>query len=257
MSETPFLKNSDSSNNTTWVDPASMLYHLRQWDTPKQSTKAFEAFVSDHLSKAKSIVDLGCGAGAATAYLARKNSSASFTGVDDSNELISVAAKMAQEQQIDNLSFRQGDMFNLLPQNGVDGVISLQTLSWLSEYEAPFLEIFWKISPQWIALTSLFYEGDITAWIQIEEHQKDNRKVPYNVYSIPAIKRLCNKHGYEISKFDRFEIDIDIDKPTELDAMGTYTRRAYIAHSSTHERLQMSGPLLLNWYMLLIEKTIR
>jgi len=38
-------------------------YHQVQWETPKQSTLAFESFTSQHISTSKNIIDLGAGGG--------------------------------------------------------------------------------------------------------------------------------------------------------------------------------------------------
>ena len=46
-------------------------------------------------------------------------------------------------------------------------------------------------------------------------------------------------------------VGIDIEKPSNLDSMGTYTQRLM---GDKIRRIQISGPLLMNWYMLLIEK---
>ena len=102
-------------------------------------------------------------------------------------------------------------------------------------------------------MTSLFYEGDITCHIEVDEHLK-NKKYFYNVYSLPAISRLCLKYGYNLKTFIPFDIDIDIEKPDNLNIMGTYTETIFDKDASVKKRLQISGPLLMNWYMLLIEK---
>ena len=64
--------------------------------------------------------------------------------------------------------------------------------------------------------------------------------------------RLAIKHGYEIVKSDRFDIEIDIPKPTNIDLMGTFTEK--VEGSSDYQRLQISGPLLMNWYFVLIKR---
>jgi len=74
------------------------------------------------------------------------------------------------------------------------GVISLQTLSWLPEFEQPLRQIFEKIAPDWIAMSSLFYEGDISCKIEVEEHAAGNHFF-YNVYSIPAVSRFAREFG--------------------------------------------------------------
>ena len=186
-------------NSETWAvhDKFTLDYHTAEWKSLRRSTLAFESFVSDKLQKSKNIVDLGAGAGAATEYLASKYKSVNFTAFDYSKELVDMGNKRNDEKKVDNLDFEQGDWYNLNLSKKYDGCISLQTLSWLPDYEAPLVEIFVKINPNFIALTSLFYEGDITCRIEVEEHSRDNRKCFYNVYSLPEIGRLCEKYGYK------------------------------------------------------------
>lgn len=177
-----------------------------------------------------------------------------LVGLDVSSKLIDLGNQLCESQKINNLLFEQGNCFSLEKRSNVDGVISLQTLSWLTEYETPLREIMRKINPQWIALTSLFYEGDISCMIQLEEH-KEKRKYNYNIYSIPAVKRLCESEGYILTKIEPFIINIDIKKPQDIDYMGTYTKKIFKDDDDGFERLQISGPLLMNWYMLMIEKS--
>lgn len=236
-----------------YLDEEGYCYHKNQWDVPKRSTLAFEEFVSGHLSVSKNVIDMGAGSGAATAILAQRYREVNFTAFDYSSELIAVGRKIALEKRVENLCFEQGDWFNMKKTTSFDGCISLQTLSWLPEFCHPLVSVFRNISPKWMAITSLFYEGDITCRIEVEEHKK-NRKCFYNVYSIPAIGRLCAEEGYSLVKVEPFKIDIDIERPTDLDVMGTYTRRL-VDGINEEDRVQISGPLLMNWYMLLIEKT--
>lgn len=107
--------------------------------------------------------------------------------------------------------------------------------------------------PNFLALTSLFYEGNISCHIEVEEHKK-NRKCFYNVYSLPELEVFCEKSGYLLKKFAPFNIDIDLQRPDNMDAMGTYTERIMAQGSGSEKRIQISGPLLMNWYMVLIQK---
>ena len=111
-------------------------------------------------------------------------------------------------------------------------------------------QIFTKIEPNWIGMSGLFYEGDISCITEVFEHIK-NRKVYYNTYSIKELQRIAEDYGYEVTKAVPFQIDIDITKSSNLDIMGTHTRTT---HGEKGERLQISGPLLLNWYFVLLEK---
>jgi SAM-dependent methyltransferase len=237
---------------TSWIDPLSMDYHMKQWTEPKESTKAFSNFFSDELSNSKSVLDIGAGAGAATYYLAHRNAKTMFIEKKKKKNLIDMATETSKEFGLNNLSFDTGDWFNLDKKwRGVNGVISLQTLSWLPEMILPMTQIFEVINPDWIGLTSLFYEGDISCRIEVFEHIR-NRKTFYNVYSLKELNRLAQEYKYEIVRSDRFQIDIDIPKPKNIDLMSTFTER--IEGSSDYQRLQISGPLLMNWYFVLIKK---
>ena len=148
--------------------------------------------------------------------------------------------------------FDQGDWFNLNSKWGVvDGVISLQTLSWLPEMEQPMTQIFKVVNPNWIGLSSLFYEGDISCRIEVFEHV-GGRKTFYNVYSIKELSRLAFEYGYEVQQFNRFEIGIDVPKSSNIDLMSTFTEK--VQRGMAYERLQISGPLLMNWYFVLLTK---
>jgi SAM-dependent methyltransferase len=237
---------------TSWTDPISMDYHVRQWKEPKESTKAFSDFINDELLNSDLVLDLGAGAGAATYYLASRNLSTNFIGIDYSKELIEVAKETSNQFNLTNLAFDIGDCFNLDKNRGiVNGVVSLQTLSWLSEMKIPMTQIFEVARPDWIGLTSLFYEGDISCRIEVFEHVR-KRKTFYNVYSLKELNRLAGEHNYKIVKFERFDIEIDIPKPQNVDLMSTYTER--VEGASDFQRLQISGPLLMNWYFVMIKK---
>lgn len=253
----------NQDNNSFWVqpkngweatstDPISMDYHMKQWDEPKESTKAFSDFISNELSKSNRVVDVGAGAGAATFYLASRNMRTNFIGVDNSKSLVDSAKQTCKEYGIQNLSFDVGDWFILDKKySGADGVISLQTLSWLPEMRTPMTQIFEVIKPDWIGLTSLFYEGDISCRIEVLEHTR-GIKTLYNVYSLKELNRLANEYKYEIVESNRFDIGLDIPKPKNIDLMGTFTEK--VEGRSEYQRLQISGPLLMNWYFVKIKK---
>jgi ubiquinone/menaquinone biosynthesis C-methylase UbiE len=241
----------NDSDKSSWIN---WNYHMKQWNEPKESTKAFSEFFRNELSISRSLIDIGAGAGAATYYLANKNLQTNFTGLDVSEELIESAKQNSRVFNLTNLEFEVGDWFNLDKKwEGVDGVISLQTLSWLSEIKNPMIQIFDVVKPGWIGLMSLFYEGDISCRIEVFEHSR-SRMTFYNVYSLKELNRLAIQYGYNITKYDRFNIEIDIPKPSNIDLMSTFTLK--VEHSLDDERLQISGPLLMNWYFVLLKKIL-
>jgi trans-aconitate methyltransferase len=196
----------------------------------------------------KKVIDIGCGAGSSTYFLAKEYSDTTFLGLDISEDLISLSKNIVAEKKLLNIDFIVDDWFELNNYEQINGVISIQTLSWLSEFEIPLIQIFEKINPSGISFTSLFYEGDISLKTEVLEHI-NNKACFNNHYSIPAIERLSHKYGYKIADYKPFEIDIDIDKPVDLNYMSTYTIK-----TEKEKRIQVSGPMLMNWYFLTIIK---
>lgn len=236
------------------TDSYAKKYHLDQWVDPKRSTVKFSEFIYELIEKNALIVDLGCGAGAATYSIAKDHPDSLFLGVDLSNELIKYAKDNLQEKRCDNLSFDICNWFeiyqlNLL--NKVDGVISLQTLSWMPNFKEPLNAIFLHLAPKWIAISSLFYEGEISYKIEVNELAK-NKLSFYNIYSLPEINRFCLEHGYSIHLKQPFEIDINLPKSDDLNSMSTFTFEANL--NGEIKILQQSGALLMNWYFILIKK---
>jgi SAM-dependent methyltransferase len=246
-------QNQPAQRTQEWdvIDERALAYHMVQWSEPKRSTLAFHEYAEAKLRSAGRIVDLGCGAGAATAYLASRHPDQEFVGVDISPELIAIAARLARDKSSGNLSFRADDWYGLGEYPPVDVVVSMQSLSWLPGFEQPLAAIFERLRPQSIIASSLFYDGRISCRIEVEEHLRD-RKTFYNVYSIQAVDDFCALHGYRVTTHAPFHIDIDIPKPVDQDFMSTYT--VPVQGRSGPERLQISGPLLLNWRFVTIER---
>lgn len=237
-----------------WVnlDENQITYHSKQWDEEKQSTLAFYEFIKHKLDATRCVLDLGAGAGAVTSYFARQAKGVSFVAADYVKDLLRLGQSLAHEERIQNLTFRQLDWFALKKSDEFDGVISTQVLTWLPELRTPLEQVFRNIAPKWFALTSLFYEGEISCTVEIIEHIS-GRKTFYNVYALPEVERVANEFGYRLTNFEKFEIPIDLPKPADKNLMSTYTTRV-VDTSDQEERIQISGPLLMPWYMLLLER---
>lgn len=237
------------------LNESDLGYHEKQWLSDYRSTMHFAAFIRSHVRPEDAIVDLGCGGGGATYSLARKFKHANFLGLDISSQLIQMAKRKQSDENVVNLSFDVDDWFDLRKRDLIDGVVSLQTLSWLPDYRAPLDEIANKMQPKWMAFSSLFYAGDISCKIEVTQHQR-NKNSFYNIYSVPEIARWAEAHDFRFVKFEKFEIDIDLIAPASVDSMGTYTQRV-LTDAESFRRIQISGPLLMNWGFILLERLER
>ncbi|MBR3723609.1 MAG: class I SAM-dependent methyltransferase [Selenomonadaceae bacterium] len=189
---------------------------------------------------------MACGAGANTFYMAKKFPNVKFTGIEYDREILSLC-----EEKAANVRLEHGDWYNVNKDyvGKFNGIVSFQTLSWLSDYKEPLIKLC-ELEPDWIALTSLFYEGRMNFYIKIEDKEQNQpawgkeEMLCYNIYSLPMIKDLLAEYGYTHFDYTPFEIDIDIPKP-EKPGLGTYT-----IPTVTGKRLQVSSALLLPWYFV-------
>jgi trans-aconitate methyltransferase len=196
----------------------------------------------------KSIVDIGCGAGANTARLARKFASTGIRGLDINDDLIAFAKKM-NAGVLPNLNFEKGNLFDL-ELEGNEGVTAIQTISWVpaKDMYLPFESVLQK-KPQWFAFSSLGYEGKAHARIEVEDFSESTPwATPYNILSNVVLREKAKISGYE-------EVAIYPYFPTEpIDStargMGSHTR---VLDSS--QLVLFSGPLYLPWYFYFFKNT--
>lgn len=231
------------------LDERSKKYHEEQWTTTKESTHAFLDFIRPFTSSCKVIVDLGSGGGAATFQVAGQNSHCRVIGVDSDYSLVRFSNSLANKN-IPNLEFHHGNFLNLKRIRNVDMVMSIHTLMLFPECRKPLKEIALKLKPKWIAISSLFYDGEITVVSKVIQHLR--REDYYTTFSIQEVERVALRFGYKIVKVENFEMPFDLARPDTNNYMQTYT--IPVSHGDAVKRLQLSGPLLLDWKMILLEK---
>ena len=227
-------------------------YHERQFDEPYQSTIAFCAWLEKigmlQPKAATRILDIGCGQGANLCYMHDRLPNATLTGIDLNPKLVAGGNAIYKQRGITRAKLSSGDLYQLDPSayGVVDCLVSFQTLSWLPEFKAP-LRAFAATRAKWICLSSLFFNGQATCTIEVQEYDEnyeEKGKGFCNVYSLPAVEKYLLSLGYGDFQSVPFEIPIDLPQPSHK-GLGTYTRR-----TSDGARLQISGPLLMPWYFI-------
>jgi hypothetical protein len=242
-----------------WITNKNDDYADRQFKTTYRSTVKFcdwlEQLGALSQKSTCNILDIGTGKGANLYYMQKRFSKCQFEGIDINNDYIKEGNAFFESEKISSCKLEYGDLYELHSEKYAgrfEGVVSYQTLSWLPEYEIALTEMI-KLNPEWISLTSLFYEGLIDAKIEIHSYnnpreKKSSRTISYNTYSLPRLENFFFEKGYKIFKFCPFEIDIDLPKPADL-YMQTYTQKL-----NDGKRLQISGPLLMNWFFIFAAK---
>ena len=148
--------------------------------------------------------------------------------------------------------FIKGDFYQLtkiVGDKSFDLACSIQTLSWLPEYEDALLEIL-RVTRKWAFVTSLFtnYRADVISRVYLYQCPPWDKPAPYfyNVYCYERFYDFCLSHGAsELINHD-FVMDIDLPEP-EGKGMGTYTKRL-----EEGKRMQFSGPMHMPWRFIAI-----
>lgn len=257
------MKTDVSAQRTTeWLEDGDALlsYFERQFTQPFRSTICLcdwlERMGYLTASMSSRVADVGAGMGQTLAYMARRFPNVRFTGIELNPRHVERGHHMLQRLGLANMTLVEGDLFNLdsSHRHRYDGIICLQTLSWLPEFQTP-LQRMMELGPRWIALTSLFFDGPVNTRIEIQDYSRPGTAKPYreeftNVYSLPLIRQYMAEQGFDEFHYEPFHIDIDLPKPSSS-GMGTYTVKL-----DTGQRLQMSGPLVMNWYFVLARSRV-
>jgi len=80
-------------NDEKWIDGYPLSYHMKQWDKPKESTKAFCQFINRKIEEDTQILDLAAGTGAPTFYLANQFKNTNFVASDYSKDCVEIGGK--------------------------------------------------------------------------------------------------------------------------------------------------------------------
>lgn len=243
-----------------WINNFNKDYFDRQFVEPYRSTIVFCDWLEKigllNSENSIKILDVGTGKGANMYYMAKRFPMIKFMGVDLNSTFVSEGNAIMKTNSLDNqCQLEVADIYNFDKKyyDQYDGIVSYQTLSWLPDYKEPLRSLA-KLKSPWIALTSLFFDGNVNCKIELEEYNKSIEHEPkrtfYNVYSLRLIERFLTDLGFTEFFYTPFNIDIDIPKPDHK-IMGTYTETLVDG-----KRIQISGPLLMNWYFIAAKRTI-
>jgi SAM-dependent methyltransferase len=207
-------------------------YFRDRSSTPYRSTVALEAVavelgVLGPGGSATLVLDVGCGTGSEAAYLARRNPSVRFLGIELEPHL--VAAARVRHASIRNLEFLEWDLraARELPEWAmVSTVWCSQVLSCLPFWWDKALEPLMDDHVSSLLINTLAWPGESeTEVVHLISKGDDEspHRVPYNVFSSDKIRRYAASRGFINSTVRPFEIDIDLPQ-TDAAQLGTYTR---------------------------------
>lgn len=239
----------------SWSESACRANIQRQRRKPYFITRAFYHFLDEagcfKSQKPIHCLDICCGSGDVDSYFLKKNELLHVTGIDNSESLLNAIdlSTLASER----FTAIYCDLFQLpveVTTKAWDLAFSRSSLSWFEDpYDA--LSAMCMIKAKYIAISSLFYPGLIDAKTRIVEYNSDleiSVERHYNTLSMPLVENELKRFGYTSPCWQEFIIGDDLDEPLNRNSMQTYT-----VMKADDSRLQLSGPLLMNWWFLLAE----
>ena len=227
---------------------------LKQYSKPYFSTIQFEEFLNKELSKCQTIIDIGCYTGGTLSYYCKKYNNIEFIGIDYDPNFIKDAKKYHQKNNIKNSSFYVMDLINDNFEKKFHslkkpiGIISEKTFCTFKRIDKITKKIM-NLNCEFLAINSLFYNGDIDALIHIREPGDKSDNDPngdLNIHSLNKFRNYLNKNNYTIRKVKDFFPPKKI--LSKNNGRGTYTMKTEIS-----DYTMFSGPIFLPWKFVLIK----
>ncbi len=117
---------------------------------PWYQMHAREVFKHLDLSKARRVLDIGCGTGWALRQLAKQNPDMEFHGIDLSSVMVAEAERLAAAEGLSNVSFQHGDWEQIGPaiargqhalDPGFDLILALSSLHYMADLKGALASI--------------------------------------------------------------------------------------------------------------------
>ena len=123
------------------------------------------AFFREHVRRDSRILDCGCGPGSVTVGLAQWAPDGETVGIDLGAEQLEGARALASNLGVENVSFRQGDIFDLpFEDNSFDVVFSHAVLLHLADPERALVEIRRVLRPGGLVAVRDIINASIIVW---------------------------------------------------------------------------------------------
>ncbi len=167
------------------------------------------AFLTPHLRNSARLLDCGCGPGSISCDLARILSSGQVTGIDREESQIELARNRASEQQLTNVTFKVGSIYELpFPDSSFDVVFAHAIFEHISSPDEALAEILRVLAPGGIvAIRSPdwggFIVGPDVSGLQaaIKRYADLQNTNGGDVYVGRKLPRLLRDAGFDLLRF--------------------------------------------------------
>jgi trans-aconitate 2-methyltransferase len=171
------------------------------------------------------VLDLGCGSGDVTAWLAETVPRGAVTGIDSSADMIALAKRNFPPDKYPHLNFRQLDVRNLDYQESFDIVFSNAVLHWIHDHQPVLDGISRSLRPGGKTLLQMGGRGNAADMVAIMNIliQEDSWKsyfreftFPYAFYAPAEYRSWLAAAGLEAERVELIPKDMSHDGPGGL-----------------------------------------
>lgn len=198
----------------------------------------------------KQVADIACGGGTLSYHVSRMYPEAQYHLGDINPDALEIARQINTG---DNVHFHDADVNRLpFPDNNFDIVFLWQTLMALPDAHQALTELIRVVKPGCrVYVSSLFnIDHDVDLMTTIYDRSRSAEAaaigVPYNTYSRLTLEKWLAPLA---SSFELVKFEPSIDFHYGGRGIGTFTREC-----KDGGRVQVSGGMLMNWAILIIEK---
>ena len=202
-----------------------------QWDPEvyEKSSSAQKKWAEEVISKIKikgdeRVLDIGCGDGKVTAYIASLLPKGSVLGIDNSLEMIRFAQSRFPQSAWPNLSFLYGDARDLHYLDEFDLVVSFATLHWILDHRPVLEGIKRSLKPGGRLFAQFGGRGNASEFFRIVDKEIAegawaqyfrNFSFPYGFFAAEEYKDWLDKAGLKAKRVELMEKDM-----VQLDSRG-------------------------------------
>lgn len=165
----------------------------------------------------ENVLDLGCGDGKVTAEISKAVCNGSVIGIDNSDEMITLATKQHSPDKYPNLSFKLMDASNLSFENCFDVVFSNAVLHWVKNHKPVVEGLFRCLKPGGKILLQMGGKGGVAAYISVLEEilsfpewqvYFNNFEFPYTFLGIEDYEVMLSDYGFQINRLELIPKDM-------------------------------------------------
>ncbi len=173
-----------------------------------------------NLKGTEDVLDLGCGDGKVTAEITGYVRNGSVVGIDNSIDMVDLAAERYPRSAYPNLTFRLMDAGELEFGECFDVVFSNAVLHWVKDHNPVVKGLFNSLKPGGKILLQMGGKGNARPILSVLEETLampewkpyfDNFSFPYGFYGTEEYKAMLLENGFKINRLELIPKDMEHD----------------------------------------------